>query len=247
LRCERSHTNGIRSAAQSANMMARARRARVLIVEDDEATRIGFEQFLREAGYETIAASTFEDAVRALRENDPDILIADVRLGEYNGLQLVATLRRPIPSIIITGFRDPVLEADARKLGADYLVKPIWPAEVKSLIERKLGEAAEQGASTPARRWTRKQITTTLPAQIEQAAAHIIDVSYGGLRFEIESAREQALPRSFSINLPAADLRVNVDLVWTNRRNDTLVCGAEISQADRDSVQAWHGLVDAVS
>ncbi len=227
-------------------MMARARRARVLIVEDDEATRIGFEQFLREAGYETITASTFEDGARALREDDPDLLIADVRLGQYNGLQLVATFRRPIPSIIITGFRDPVLEADARKLGADYLVKPIWPAEVRRLIEQKLGEAAEV-TSTRERRWARKQITTTLPAQIEQAPAHIIDVSYGGLRFEIESAREQALPRSFSISLPAADLSVNVDLVWTNRHNDTLVCGAEVSQADRDSVQAWHGLVDAVS
>lgn len=228
-------------------MTAQAKRSRVLIVEDDDAARTGLEQFLQKAGYETLAASTFEEGMRALRDANPDLLIADVRLGEYNGLQLVATSRLPTPSIIITGFYDPVLEADARKLGADYLVKPVSPVDVLTLIQQKLGKSTEQVTSTPCRRWARKQITTAFPAHIDDWPAHIIDVSYGGLRFEIERASEHALPRSFSISLPAADLSVNVDLVWTNRRNDTWLCGAAVSQMDHNAARAWYGLVDAVS
>ena len=231
---------------QYGNMSAQSIRRRVLIIEDDDATRSGLERLIRNAGYETIVASTFEEGVRALREANPDLLIADVRLGEYNGLQLVATRKLPIPSIVITGFYDPVLEADARKLGADYLVKPVKPREVIDLIQQRLGQA-QQTPPTTERRWTRKQITTEFPAHIEHSPAHIIDVSYGGVRFEIAQAREKALPRSFSINLPTAELNVTVDLVWMARHNDRLVCGAAVSQGDHEAMRAWRGLVDAVS
>jgi FixJ family two-component response regulator len=50
----------------------------------------------------------------------PDLLIADVRLGEYNGLQLLASTTQPTAAIIITGHPDPVIEADAHRMGADF-------------------------------------------------------------------------------------------------------------------------------
>jgi DNA-binding response OmpR family regulator len=50
---------------------------------------------------------------------------------------------RPIPTIIITGFPDQVLEAEARRAGADYVVKPISPAALVALVNDKLrGESA---------------------------------------------------------------------------------------------------------
>ena len=78
--------------------------SKVLIVDDDKTTREGLAEFLEEAGYEAVAVGTFEDATRVLRTSPPDLLIADVRLGPFNGLQLVISSPQPIPAIIITGF-----------------------------------------------------------------------------------------------------------------------------------------------
>ena len=110
----------------------------ILIVEDHEATRLGLGALLANAGYVVLSASTFAEGRRALAEHTPDMLIADLRLGEYNGLQLVAAAQVAIPSIIVTGFPDPILEAAAQKLGAHYMTKPIVIESLLALIEEKI-------------------------------------------------------------------------------------------------------------
>jgi DNA-binding response OmpR family regulator len=109
-----------------------------LIVEDDTATRNGLKLLLQRAGYDVLATDSVPEGRRALEEGAPDLLIADVRLGEFNGLQLIAMSGRPIPAIVVTAFVDPALEADARRLGAHYLVKPIMPGVLLSLVEELL-------------------------------------------------------------------------------------------------------------
>src|SRR5262245_27624027 len=100
----------------------------VLIVDDDEATRDGLPQLLTRAGYRAVAAGTYDEGATALRRHSPDLLIVDVRLGEYNGLQLIITADKRIPAIAVTGYADSVLEAEARHEGAEYLVKPVDPS-----------------------------------------------------------------------------------------------------------------------
>src|SRR5262245_7905271 len=157
--------------------------ARVLIVDDDKTTREGLAEFLEGAGYEALAIGTFEEASRILRTTPPDLLIADVRLGPFNGLQLVIGSPQPVPAIIITGFADPVLEADARRRGADYVLKPVSPSRLLDLVNHKLA-SARPGFGIP-RRWERKLVIGGLPANVENEPARIVDVSYGGVRFEI--------------------------------------------------------------
>jgi DNA-binding response OmpR family regulator len=111
---------------------------RVLIVDDDEACLSGMKQLVEMAGHEAVVASTFEEGRRVLRHGAPDMLIADVRLGSFNGLQLLATNAAHIPVIVISGFDDVVLQAEARAMGADYLVKPVSPLALLDRIERKL-------------------------------------------------------------------------------------------------------------
>jgi DNA-binding response OmpR family regulator len=115
---------------------------RVLIVDDDEACLSGMKMLIEMAGHEAIVASTFEEGRRLLRSSaPPDMLIADVRLGSFNGLQLIATNTINIPVIVISGFDDSVLKAEARAMGADYLVKPISPAALLERIDQKLAES----------------------------------------------------------------------------------------------------------
>lgn len=114
---------------------------RVLIVDDDEACLTGMKQLVEMAGHEALVASTFEEGRRVLRHGAPDMLIADVRLGSFNGLQLIATGASRIPVIVISGFDDVVLQAEARAMGADYFVKPVSPAVLLDRIEQKLTNA----------------------------------------------------------------------------------------------------------
>ena len=111
---------------------------RVLIVEDDLATRVGLQELLVSAGYTAIVAADFREGRRVLEQEHPDLLIVDLRLQGFNGLQLLHVNPRPIPTIVVTGFPDDVLQADARRLGAEYMIKPIDPRKLLGLVGRLL-------------------------------------------------------------------------------------------------------------
>ena len=126
---------------------------KVLIVDDDEPTRAGLAMLVMDAGYRAITASTVPAGIKLLTDERPDLLLVDIRLEEYNGLHLVAMRRDPIPAIVLTGFADPALEADARRLGAEFLLKPIAPAALIALVKRLLSDGGALGSSMP-RRWS---------------------------------------------------------------------------------------------
>jgi len=123
-------------------------RARVLIVDDDEVYLEGMKELLENAGYVVDLASSFDDGKQQLREHSPDLLIIDIRLGAFNGLQLISTGRVRIPAIVVTGFDDTVLRADADGFGASYVVKPIKPAALLELIEKKLSINGHDSAAS---------------------------------------------------------------------------------------------------
>ena len=117
----------------------------ILIVEDDESTGIGLAELLEGEGYSVRAVSRFEDGLTVMRTEPPDLLIADIRLGSFNGLQLVVRCHPTIPAIVITGYDDPVLADSARSFGAEYFMKPIEPALLLPVISRLT--QAKQGIS----------------------------------------------------------------------------------------------------
>jgi DNA-binding response OmpR family regulator len=118
-------------------------RARILIVDDDHAYVAGVTEYLDAHGFEVIAAQSFEDAKRALATSGPQLVIVDVRLGAFNGLQLLSTGRVKVPAIVVTGFDDPVLRAEAAAFGAQYLVKPIVPSALLTLVQQLLASVSE--------------------------------------------------------------------------------------------------------
>ena len=111
---------------------------RVLIVDDDVSTQSGLSELLTNAGYKAYGVGTFEEGSAALRNDRPDLLIADIRLGTFNGLQLLMKVPNHLPVIIITGFDDPTLEREARKCGAEYVLKPLSPSTFIQLVRRCL-------------------------------------------------------------------------------------------------------------
>jgi two-component system response regulator YesN len=110
----------------------------VLIVDDDIVLLDALERAFREAGERAIACGSFEDARRVVRDQTLDALITDVRLGAFNGLQLAVMARDIQPNIqviVFSGFDDPVLRADAERIGATYLVKPVPSSYLIQLLQ----------------------------------------------------------------------------------------------------------------
>lgn len=216
--------------------------AKILIVEDDTSNRTGLIQLLNQAGYQAIGAATFEEGRQLLKVENPDLLITDLRLEGFNGLQLIITRLNPIPAIVITGFADRILETEAKHLGAAYLVKPFLPSALLNLIEERL---KPQVTFEVERRWVRK-IVNGLAAQVDSSQAQVVDVSYGGLRLQLDG--DSTLPPSFDVTLPGKDVAVRVDLVWQSRTHEGgWLCGAALTHIDAATASRWHGLVDAIA
>jgi CheY-like chemotaxis protein len=214
--------------------------AKILIVEDDRATRTGLQELLRQAGYDTVAAADFRAGRHALERETPDLLIADLRLEGFNGLQLLHVNPRPIPTIIVTGYPDDVLQSEAQRLGAEYLVKPIAPAVLLSAIERLLAGPDRRER----RRWPRKRVTLDLPVEIDHVPARVIDVGYGGAQVELFRPGAASVPRQLHIVFPVNEVALDVELVWgTPERAGRWRCGVVVHPAHE---QAWRGLVDSL-
>jgi DNA-binding response OmpR family regulator len=106
---------------------------RVLIVDDDPDVLETLAAMVSSGGYEVVTSSDFEAAKRYITDSPPDILITDVRLGAYNGLQLAVLMRgacAQCPIVVLSAFDDPTLRAEASHVSAIYLAKPVSKKEL---------------------------------------------------------------------------------------------------------------------
>lgn len=217
---------------------------KILIVDDDPATREGLAMLLTDAGYDIVTTSNVPSALQVLAESQPDLLITDVRLDMYNGLHLVAMAPRPIPAIVVTGFPDPSIEADARRLGADYLVKPVAPSVLRELIARKLANAEQRGVFIQTKRAPRRRVTTPVSVRVGQQPARLLDVSERGVGLEVHCTVGAGLPRSLTLSFVESGVSVPVDVVWKRRQGETRwLCGAAIGNAAEPQ---WRALVETL-
>lgn len=116
----------------------------ILVVDDDRAALAGLVELLKSAGYQATGCRGFEQAVQALATAQPDLLIVDVRLGEYNGLHLIHRSRQSHPqmaSIVISAHPDPIIEREATQAGASaFLLKPLNLARFLTTVASVLGQ-----------------------------------------------------------------------------------------------------------
>jgi CheY-like chemotaxis protein len=214
--------------------------SKILIVEDDRATRMGLQELLRQAGYDTIVASDFRSGRRALEQERPDLLIADLRLEGFNGLQLLHVNPHPIPTIIMTGYPDDVLQAEARQLGAEYLVKPVSPPVLLGAVERLLAGPGREER----RRYPRKRLTVDLPVEVDDVPARVIDIGYGGAQVEVFRPGAANIPPQLRLVFPVNEVALEADLVWgTPERAGRWLCGVAVRPA---AETAWRSFVDSL-
>lgn len=117
---------------------------RVMIVDDDETLLRGMQEWFVAGGNEVVTFSKFEPAKGYLADARVDVLVTGVRLGAYNGLQLVmlAKAERPdMTAVVLSAFDDPVLRHDATAIGASFRVKPVPHEQLLDGIEAGSGRS----------------------------------------------------------------------------------------------------------
>jgi two-component system, OmpR family, KDP operon response regulator KdpE len=125
--------------------------ARLLIVEDDEATRRAVAANLAAHGYRVSEAGTVAAALRAWTAGRPDLVLLDLGLPDREGLQVVRRIRREgtTPVLVISARGEESDRVTALDEGADdYLTKPFGLAELRArvgaLLRRAGGPAADR-------------------------------------------------------------------------------------------------------
>jgi DNA-binding response OmpR family regulator len=114
----------------------------ILVMEDELSVAKGLEMVLTEEGYIVDLAMTGKDALDIFDQKTFDLLVADLRLPDINGMEVIRTVKAKKPQtgvVVITGYASVNSAVDAMKLGSfDYLPKPFTDDEIKTAVEGAL-------------------------------------------------------------------------------------------------------------
>ena len=108
---------------------------KILILEDDRNSALAYEKVLSNQGNTVTVCQTFAQARQQLMQDTPDGVLTDVRVGEYNGLQLALLFRRQSPTgriVVVTGYDDSTIRKEVGALGGEFLLKPVAIAALRS-------------------------------------------------------------------------------------------------------------------
>lgn len=196
---------------------------------------------LRRAGFAAVPVPSFLDARQMLVDTEPEAIVTDVHLGDYNGLHLVAIaqVEHPRATCLVVGPRDSALQAEAYHLGARYLVEPVENVRLSAVLQELIANPR------PQRRWPRRRPAHDVATVVAGVEARIIDVSYGGAGIEFFGAD---VPQDeLELVVPGSGLRVPVERVWTRRpgKAQPIACGLALR---RDSAvdARWRSFVDGL-
>jgi two-component system KDP operon response regulator KdpE len=121
--------------------------ARVLVVDDDPDLRLVLSHLLRRQGYATSEAASAGEALDAIVNEPPQLVLLDLGLPQGGGLAVLRQLREwgaSIPVLVITGATDDTEVALALDLGASRcLFKPFVNSELLVAISMLLGPDAQ--------------------------------------------------------------------------------------------------------
>ncbi|HEX7671424.1 MAG TPA: sigma-54 dependent transcriptional regulator [Polyangiaceae bacterium] len=117
-------------------------KARILVVDDEPATRSALQQLLTGDGYTVDVAEDGIAALAVASERPPDVVVTDLDMPRMNGMDLLAKLREldpDLPVIVVTSMEDMSMAIKAMRTGAeDYLTKPVDFDALGVAIERAL-------------------------------------------------------------------------------------------------------------
>lgn len=155
---------------------------RVLVVEDDPATRQSIELMLRKEQWVVDSTNLGEDGLEIGKLYDYDIIILDLMLPDMDGLDVIRHLRSArveTPVLILSGLNEPERKVKGLGIGADdYLTKPFDRAELVARIQAIVRRS--KGHSQPIVKVGRLEVNLEArTAAIDGGSLHLTGKEYG--------------------------------------------------------------------
>lgn len=121
--------------------------AKILIVDDEQAIVDSIVDVLNTFGFETISSTDGREGFKMATEQDPDLIVLDWMMKDYNGLQFTEDFRNAnynTPIIFLTARGNATdYQVEALRIGADdYLAKPFEPGVLVARIKAALRRAS---------------------------------------------------------------------------------------------------------
>lgn len=219
------------------------RRYHILVAEEDSVSLNEAVKLLKRRDYAVAGAPTLEEAQWWLAGWPVDLVVTSARFGPGTGVQLILNARSSQPEIagLIKGLEDAPESSEAERYGVE-MVRPAAGSD------EFLARVAECLATiTRRQRWPRKEVTGPVPMRIGETPGRLMDVSYGGLKFEL-TEEPYVLRSPIEIDFPRADLRLHAEVVWSARREHGKACvfGASITPEPTPATE-WRAFVDRLA
>ncbi len=97
--------------------------SKILIVDDEEAIQLLYSEELTEEGYDVVTSGQVTRLMELITQKRPDLIVLDIKLGKYDGLDLLQDIRNTwnnLPIILCTAY--PSFKYDLKSIAADYYV-----------------------------------------------------------------------------------------------------------------------------
>ncbi len=152
------------------------RRTKILVVDDEHLIRWSLEQNLKKQGHDVSTAGSGEDALRLVRDDQPDLVLLDIQLPGISGLEVLEKVKEfdeEIVVIMVTAHGGLETAVTAMRMGAyDYLNKPFNLDEMSIVIKKAL-ETSELRREVAGLRSEHKKIG---PPNIIGASKHMQNI-----------------------------------------------------------------------
>ena len=119
--------------------------SKILVIDDDQAIRTLYQEELTSEGYEVITTGDCKSLLNTVREQEPDVIVLDIMMQGYNGLDLLQDIRNDhwdLPVILCTSY--PMFKYETKSVSADYfVVKNSDLSNLKIKVEMAIGDRVQ--------------------------------------------------------------------------------------------------------
>jgi DNA-binding NtrC family response regulator len=142
------------------------KRARILIIDDDEDIRKVLKTILEDEGYSADTAANGKEAIRKSYRKFYNLALIDVKLPDMEGIKLLKRIKDTVPKmrkIILTGYPSIQNAIEAVNQGADaYIVKPFDMDKVLATIKEQLKKQEEE------KKYSQEKVTEFIETRVKE-------------------------------------------------------------------------------
>ena len=212
----------------------------ILIMEDEEFVARGLEMVLTEEGYNVDLAFTGEQALKTFAAERYDLLVADLKLPDADGMDVVKAVKDEKPEtevVIITGYASVNSAVDAMKMGVfDYLTKPFIDDEIKAAVKEALKKIREKETGRISSRVSEQESKLIQKQQLMS----VLDRTAEDQKFWGQlMAQDQDALKEYNLSNEAKTAILSGDLGWINKNVGELTQKQLMFIYSRLECEAW--------